>query len=539
MIEGNPISVGKDLITDNQSNIYVAGCFYESATFGSTTLFNDGHSDPFVAKLNSSGEWQWATKANGNQGGSSRSLSIDDEGNFYIAGNFHGTVYFGDTALISEGWSDIFVAKINSEGEWLWAKRAGGANTDLGLCISVNQNGDSYVTGNFEGFANFGNISLNSYGGQDVFIAKLNSSGDWQWVNKAGGYTQDVGHGLCIDSSENIYIIGNFNNSATFGNMTLTSFAYNDVFVAKLNNEGDWLWVQQAGGNYFDNGYAISIYNNENCYVTGLSRSDSINFGDITLENNNEYNIFIAKLDSLGEWQWAKISNSTGQNHCKDLSIDINGNIYITGDFTDTITLGNINLTSYDYMDIFVSKLNSLGEWQWAKKGWGDCNDEGLGIYCDGNECFFTGVYQNSVTFGNYNLTNYLTQELFVTKIHSSGLWLGAVDGDEGEFNFSGVNADMIHNPQLNQITNFPNPFNPSTTIDFSIQNDSKVELSIYNSKGQKIKTLAKNEFSKGFHSIDWNGDDDSGKSVSSGIYYYKFNVNGKTEALKKCLLLK
>jgi parallel beta-helix repeat protein len=88
-------------------------------------------------------------------------------------------------------------------------------------------------------------------------------------------------------------------------------------------------------------------------------------------------------------------------------------------------------------------------------------------------------------------------------------------------------------------LSNFPNPFNPTTTISFSILNDSNVELSIFNIKGQKVKTLVYNEYTKGSHSICWNGVDEFGKMVSSGIYYYKLNVNGKTEAVKKCLLLK
>jgi hypothetical protein len=86
---------------------------------------------------------------------------------------------------------------------------------------------------------------------------------------------------------------------------------------------------------------------------------------------------------------------------------------------------------------------------------------------------------------------------------------------------------------------NFPNPFNPTTTIEFSIQIDSKVELSIYNIKGQRVKTLTDNHFEKGNHSIIWNGDDDSGKVVSSGIYFYKLIIDSKTEAVRKCLLMK
>jgi len=93
--------------------------------------------------------------------------------------------------------------------------------------------------------------------------------------------------------------------------------------------------------------------------------------------------------------------------------------------------------------------------------------------------------------------------------------------------------------PEELNLINYPNPFNPSTTIEFSIQNDSKIELSIYNIMGQKIKTLAQNEFKKGDHSIIWNGDDESNKPVSSGVYQYNLKVNGKTRVVKKCLLIK
>ncbi|NQT64781.1 MAG: T9SS type A sorting domain-containing protein [FCB group bacterium] len=94
--------------------------------------------------------------------------------------------------------------------------------------------------------------------------------------------------------------------------------------------------------------------------------------------------------------------------------------------------------------------------------------------------------------------------------------------------------------PNLNNfLTNYPNPFNPTTTIEFSIQNDSNIELSIYNIKGQKIKSLLKDQITAGEHSIVWNGKDDAGKQVSSGVYFYKLKVNDKTELVKKCLLLK
>jgi len=103
-------------------------------------------------------------------------------------------------------------------------------------------------------------------------------------------------------------------------------------------------------------------------------------------------------------------------------------------------------------------------------------------------------------------------------------------------------NVDSYNYEILNsQVTlmNYPNPFNPLTKIEFSVNNDSNIDLSIYNLKGQKIKTLTNKEISKGNHSIIWNGDDEFGNSVGSGIYFYNLKTNGKTEAVKKCLLLK
>jgi len=103
----------------------------------------------------------------------------------------------------------------------------------------------------------------------------------------------------------------------------------------------------------------------------------------------------------------------------------------------------------------------------------------------------------------------------------------------------SSIDENVLNSNDNLNCKNYPNPFNPSTTIEFTIKTNSKIELSIYNIKGQNIKTLTRNEFVEGQHSLIWNGNDESGNPVSSGIYYYKLSVNGKSEAVKKCLLLK
>lgn len=132
----------------------------------------------------------------------------------------------------------------------------------------------------------------------------------------------------------------------------------------------------------------------------------------------------------------------------------------------------------------------------------------------------------NMISSGNYEATGFLAYS-YNTPVSVN-------------FEYTEVDVENQTIPNSNiDLTNFPNPFNPSTTITFSIPYDSNIELSIFNLKGEKIRTLARNKYTKGSHSINWNGDDEFGKSVASGIYYYKLNVNGKNKAVKKCLLLK
>lgn len=150
-------------------------------------------------------------------------------------------------------------------------------------------------------------------------------------------------------------------------------------------------------------------------------------------------------------------------------------------------------------------------------------------------------VTGNIVSYGISEINPFIVKrnvdgELYLFEEQSSALGYDVYKID-GEIFLSSDNNQIVQTEI--RLSNHPNPFNPTTTIEFSIQNDSQIELSVFNIKGQKIKTLAQNEFTKGSHSIIWDGVDESGESVSSGVYLYKLKVNGKTEAVKRCLLLK
>jgi len=151
-------------------------------------------------------------------------------------GSFKSIATFGYSYLSSLGDYDIFVAKLDQTGNWVWASQAGGVQKDYGYDIVTAVSGDSYVTGYFKETAYFGSSNITSSGSYDIFVAKLGNDGAWQWASDAGGTDWDEGHGIDLDGDENCYTAGFFRGTASFGATPLTSTGGTETFVAKLGD---------------------------------------------------------------------------------------------------------------------------------------------------------------------------------------------------------------------------------------------------------------------------------------------------------------
>ena len=520
---GSSDEKGYGITTDANGNNYVIGIFNGTATFGSYSITSAGDYDIFVAKMDANCNWLWATRAGGSEWDECSGITIDDAGNSYVTGWFQETSTFGSYSLTSSGGSDIFVAKIDANGNWLWITQAGGTSYDDGYEMIIDDTGIIYVTGSFYETAIFGSYSLTSSGGSDIFVAKMDANGNWLWVTQAGGTDGDRGIGITIDDTGNSYVTGCFKGTATFGSFTQTSSGVDDIFVAKMDATGNWLWATKAGGSSFDRGNGITIDNAGNIYVAGFFY-ETATFGSYSLTSSGEKDIFVAKMDANGNWQWASKAGGIDGDEGKGITIDDAGSSYVTGGFSETVTFGSHSLTSSGSGDIFIAKMETSGNWIWASKAGGTYNDYGDAITIDdtGNS-YVTGYFRETATFGSYSLYSSGSGDIFVAKLNSS------------------VFAENGIISTINSLSNYPNPFNPETTIEFSIeqnQQNEQIELEIYNLKGQKIKTIP--VILSGVEgSVIWNGTDNSGQPVSSGLYLYKLKVNGKTEAVRKCLLLK
>ncbi|MDD4309684.1 MAG: SBBP repeat-containing protein [Candidatus Cloacimonetes bacterium] len=516
---------GRDIATDSNGNSYVTGLFSGTATFGSTTLTSNGDSDIFITKLDNSGNYLWVKQAGGVDREKGASIAIDSCGNCYVTGSFRGPATFGGITLTSNGYTAMFIAKLDTYGNWLWAKQADETNGDEGYNITTDSNENCYVTGVFSGTATFGSTTLISSGWKDVFVAKLDTNGSWLWVKQAGSEESDYGHGIATDCNGNGYVTGWCHGTASFGSTTLSN-SEGGIFIAKLDTNGNWLWVKQAGGSEGDYAYSITTDSSGNIYVIG-GFAGVAPFGNNTLTSSGGIDIFIAKLDIQGNWLWVSKAGGTSGDYGYDIATDSSGNSYLTGIFEGTASFGNTTLASSGGIDVFIAKLDAKGNWLWTTPAEGTGEDYGYGIAFDSSgNIYVTGMFYGFATFGKTLITSFSDYEtdIFIAKLSSTT----DVSDEYGvpQANFS-----------LGQ--NHPNPFTASTSFSLEVSDAKSVyEVAIYDLRGRHICTLHQGVLPKGERIFTWNGKDAAENQLASGVYFYRV-TSGTASQVKKMIYVR
>jgi hypothetical protein len=377
-----------------------------------------------------------AASAGGPGDDSGTTIAVDAPGNMYVAGGYSGTASFDAITKTSLGLDDIFVAKYNKNGILQWVQAAGGAGKDSVHAIAVDGGGNVYITGFYNGSATFNTTTITSLGGTDIFLAKYDASGAFQWAKSAGGTGSDVGSGIAIDGSNNIYVVGSYAGSATFGTHNKTSAGLSDIFLAKYDTNGTAVWVESAGGTNDDYGQAIALDASGKIHITGHFKG-SADFGSINkIANASYFDIFVAKYDPTGlNWTDAQSAGGTNHDYSQSIAVDVSGNVYVTGNFQGTFTFGAGSSVAYS-PDMFVIKFNSTGTPQWIQSAGGNYFDTGRGIAVDkSGNIFVTGFYSLGGTSSGFIKISLGLNDSFIVSYNANGDLLGvksiAWTGDE------------------------------------------------------------------------------------------------------------
>jgi hypothetical protein len=401
--------------------------------------------------------WQWAFGAGSTGAEMATANATDAAGNLYTVGWYtSANITFGSITLTNPGLgtSDIFITKHSATGTALWAKTFGGSDGEIATSISIDSNGDIYVTGWFSSSnVTFGTQTLtnSSAGNSDVFVVKLNSTGNVVWAKSAGGNATDRGQSICVDANGNVIVAGLFISSTiNFGavNVNHSGSGNNDLFIVKYDASGNPLWTRGAGGNGSDVANSIATDSGNNIYVTGFFSSASINFSGNTLTNSGigSQDLFLVKYNSSGTLQWSVKSSGHLDEYGAALVVSGTG-VYLTGAFSSSVTtLDNVNLTNNaaGTYDAIVAKYNLSGGLLWAKKIGGADADVGIDIDLDGQDrVFVSGNFASgSINADGIILINALTgyRDMFYAAYDATGfnLWATKI-GDSFDESANGI----------------------------------------------------------------------------------------------------
>lgn len=387
-IGSRPLS--HDVAVDAAGNSYVSGYFDGPISFGTTTV-PAGSSDLFVAKIDAAGNHRWIVPIragrNINSGVLNACLAVDVSGNVYVAGNFVSpTLTLGNTTLANVGGADLFVGKLDPNGNWLSAVRAGGTGNEMVGSLALDSSGNAYLAGQFTGTSSFGSTVMVSAGQQDCFVARLDANGSWRWAVRGGGSGQEWNSDVGLDANGFVYLSSLVDTAGQFGPFMIPATS---VFIAKIDAiTGTCQRVTSVVGiRYFNYGH-LAVAADGNCYLGG-NFLGTVRFGNFTLTSSgaglSNDDVFVAKLDAAGNWQWASMAGGTSGAYSRSIAVDTRGNTYLTGTFRGPSTrFGSVTLVpqnaNFLSNDVFVVKLDAAGNWLWAVPAGGVQDDQSTGL---------------------------------------------------------------------------------------------------------------------------------------------------------------
>ncbi|MCK0114726.1 SBBP repeat-containing protein [Gelidibacter sp. F63206] len=458
---------------DNLGNIYSIGHFYSGPVDfdPSSDILNFssvGGLDIYVSKYGTSGQLIWAKRLGGTEDDEGTAIAVDSSGNVYFTGNFEGTADFNPGSevynLTSNGVKDIFVCKLDPEGNFLWAKQMGGTTNDKGSGIIVDNSGDVYVTGEFEKTVDFdsgtGNSVLTSKGQTDMFILKLSTTGDFKWVKHIGSTQYDRGEALAIDSDSNLFLTGSYTGTVDFdpgdGVAELNS-AGASGFVLKLDAAGDFGWVTELPNSLA--GRAVTTDATGNIYVGGGGSG-----------------IGVVKLSPSGIITWEKFSPGPNSN-VSCIAVDDLGQVYTTGSFRGEIDFDpgedQVIFDSGSWHDGYINKFDASGNYIWAYQ-WGGptARNYGIAMALDpAGNIYASGHFRSEIDFdpgpNTFNLKSEYSYYRYLLK------WNQETAGLEDQLQDI---AMSLH----------PNPTNGQINIEFSRLQD-RIELRLFSITGQLV----------------------------------------------------
>ena len=382
-------------------------------------------------------------------------------GEYFASGRFRGTNFFTDVdTLNATSHGDLFVTKINSNGNIEWLKQIYCFNPDT-TCLSYignnliidETNQVFYINGVFCDHILVDSIVVYSSGDYDIFLAKFDFNGNCIWAKSAGGVDRDTPVGFAINDDHELYLSGYSSSPISFD----TIQSQRGTFIAKYNADGYCIWAKNISPNFTFVGGLMKCFNSK-ILICGSGGRDSISIDTIKTSHQGYRSVVLACFDLNGNIEWVKEGTFFIESLINSISVDGNGNIYNVGYFKDTLNFdGQMLITYPGQTDMFLIKHDSLGNFIWKKQFLS--NDYSLpgdiSVNTDGN-IYITGILRDTATFGSNIVIPNNIQDMFLAHFDSSGECLGVLN-----YGYAvGGNVSQDFNMKPYVITHFKNTVN-------------------------------------------------------------------------------
>lgn len=524
---------------DEFGGIYYTGSYTGNVDFDPDTgvyHLSGPNNTLFISKLDTDGKFEWAITTG--REGAGYDLALDNQSNIHVAGYFKGFQDFDPGPNVAQlpGGSSIngFIAKYDKNGNYQWAKMIGSSfNVNAARSLAIDSLNNIYLTGRFSGNTDFdpdtSSYFLQSKGGTDVYLIKLDSMGNFQWANQIGGARRDEGYNL-ICANNHIYTIGSFQDSAevihTSGSVKLSSNGNLDGYVSKFDLQGNLIWVKTFGGYYYDYPRAIATDKQGNIIVNGTFRGPVDFDPGPSIYNLDSGYVFTLKLDSGGNFIWAnRIQSNFATTITYGLATDSANNIYNIGGFTGIADFdpgAGIYPLQSQTGHLFLQKLNSNGQLIYAIK------QNRTNFYIETRNAILVDDFDNIHMTGDfYDTADFDPDTSIAIRIASSQNWSDIFVQKLNQTNLTTVIFNQIRSENTTKVNIYPNP------------NDGIIYIE--NAEGQwtsfRILDLAGQEMLQSNISTNYKAEINL-SGLSNGIYFIKIESPRKS-FIKKLVLSK
>ena len=511
------------ITTNAAGDIVVAVHYLGTVDFGGGPLTSAGGRDIAIAKFDDSGGHIWSERFGDIDNQYVVRAAIDAEGNIIIAGHFGGTVNFGGGALTSMQSLGIFLAKFDAIGNHVWSFEFGDSSGAWVGGVAADDAGNVFLTGGFQsGTVNFGGETLTPAGpgNPDAYLVKFDSNGDHIWSRRFGNDGSEQGQQVVIDALGDVVTRGIFTHSIDLGGGDLVCPGFGASYVAKFYSSGNHIW-SHCYSDIYEIVAGVAVDPAGNVVFTG-SFSGTVDFGGGPLTSAGGRDVFLVKLDKDGDHVWSRQYGDGDSQAALSVTTGVGGTIAITGDFSGTVNFGGGVLTETGLGDIFVAQFSANGN-HIASACYGDAAvQHGIDVATiAAGDIILSGNFHGTVDFGGGPLTSTGSQDIYLAKL--------SVDPVTSVEGLPAANAM--------QLSTYPNPFNPTTTISYSISTSALVFLRIYDVSGRFVQTLVSERKTYGQHIVIWAGMDGNGSPVASGVYFVRLEAGGQIITRKIVLL--